>query len=88
MSFSFYGSSVSIIGTRRFNHGTYHVQVDDRIYPQTSALFNDAPLVNQVLFTADVDLGSHEVTITSDDINGIYLDVDYVRRFIVQLADF
>jgi len=76
MSFSFYGSAVSILGSKRPNHGNYHVELDDQVFPQVNGASTD--IFNQTLFTAQgLSLGFHNISITNDD-NGRFLDVDYV----------
>ncbi|KAJ3512630.1 hypothetical protein NLJ89_g3410 [Agrocybe chaxingu] len=75
MSFRFYGTSVTIVGAKRFNHGNYQVQVDGQSFPTSSGL-SSAALFNQTLFTTSTTLGFHEATITNLD--NKFLDIDYV----------
>ncbi|CAA7260594.1 unnamed protein product [Cyclocybe aegerita] len=75
MSFGFYGTSVTIVGAKRFNHGNYQVQVDGQSFPTSSGL-SSAGLFNQTLFTTSTTLGFHEATITNLD--NKFLDIDYV----------
>jgi len=75
MSFSFFGSSVAIIGAKRRNHGNYHIQLDNQSFAQTSGSVN-GNIMNQTLFSSQVELGDHKVTIFNDGAN--YLDIDYV----------
>ena len=75
MSFSFFGSSISIIGAKRPNHGNYHVQLDDQAFAQTSGSVK-GDFMNQTLFNSEVELGNHKVTIFNDGTN--FLDIDYV----------
>ena len=75
MSFSFFGSSISIIGAKRQNHGNYHVQLDNQSFAQTSGSLK-GDFMNQTLFNSQVELGNHKVTIFNDGAN--YLDIDYV----------
>jgi len=78
MSFSFFGSSISIIGAKRLNHGDYHVQLDDQTFAQTSGSVK-GDFMNQTLFNSEVELGNHKVTIFNDGTN--FLDIDYVSVY-------
>ena len=83
MSFSFFGSSISIIGAKRPNHGNYHVQLDDQSFPQLSGS-SSTDLMNQTLFNLQLgQAGSHKVTIFNDGAD--YLDIDYVSMWSVRL---
>jgi len=86
MSFSFFGSSISIIGAKRPNHGNYHVQLDDQSFPQLSGS-SSTDLMNQTLFNLQLgQAGSHKVTIFNDGAD--YLDIDYVSMWSVRLRYF
>uniref|UniRef100_A0A8H7Y8L4 Transmembrane protein n=1 Tax=Psilocybe cubensis TaxID=181762 RepID=A0A8H7Y8L4_PSICU len=76
--FSFYGTSMSVVGAKRSNHGPYHGASDG---------VNSGPLHGQAnpeqfnvsLFSSTAPgakLGHHTVTITND--NNTYFDIDYV----------
>ncbi|KDR75000.1 hypothetical protein GALMADRAFT_226648 [Galerina marginata CBS 339.88] len=75
MSFSFYGSSVQLVGSRAHNHGPYAVQVNGN----PSAPFNgqsDTPQFDQVTFNTTLATGVHNLTLTNGD-NTIF-DIDHV----------
>lgn len=75
MSFSFYGSSVTVYGAKRGNHGSYDATVDH----SGSLPFNgkaNPDQFNATLFTSSMNLGVHNLTITNGD--DTFFDVDYV----------
>jgi len=75
MTFNFYGSSVSMFGARRSNHGPYQVQVDNN----PSSPFNGQSSTsefNQVMFTSGVPLGLHNMTVTNT--GNTFFDIDYI----------
>ncbi|PPQ90545.1 hypothetical protein CVT25_015859 [Psilocybe cyanescens] len=75
MSFSFYGSSVAVYGARRGNHGSYNAKVDSSAALPFSGQSNTDQF-NQTMFTANVNLGLHNLSITNGD--NTFFDVDYV----------
>ncbi|KDR74999.1 hypothetical protein GALMADRAFT_1332029 [Galerina marginata CBS 339.88] len=75
MAFSFYGTSVTIFGARRDNHGGYQVQIDSNPSSPFSGQSNTAEF-NQVMFTSSVPLGVHNVTVTNGD--NKFFDIDYL----------
>ncbi|KAF9526515.1 hypothetical protein CPB83DRAFT_857656 [Crepidotus variabilis] len=75
VSFQFYGSSVSIFGAVRSNHGKYHVQLDNTTFPSVSGAATTERF-NYTLFSSKLDQGLHNVTLMNDE--NAFLDVDYV----------
>lgn len=76
MFFGFNGTSAAIYGAKRGNHGQYNVTIDN--FNTTSASgASDTEQFQQLLYTSgDLDSGFHNMTILNVD--GNFLDVDYV----------
>ncbi|PPQ72627.1 hypothetical protein CVT25_007905 [Psilocybe cyanescens] len=75
MSFSFYGSSVAVYGSRRSNHGSYSANVDDSAALPFSGQ-SSTDQFNQIMFTSNMSSGLPNLTITNGD--NMLFDVDYV----------
>ena len=78
MTFQFFGSYVGLFGAKRQNHGNYFVQLDGISSPTFNGQSNTSEF-NQTLYSSTPNLGSHTVTIATQD--GNFLDIDYVREF-------
>jgi hypothetical protein len=75
MSFRFYGTSIGVFGAKRSNHGNYEVQIDGTSYPTFNGQ-SPAAEFNQSLFSSNMDLGLHNLTIINE--GSTFIDVDYV----------
>lgn len=74
MSFTFYGTEVTILGAKRPNHGRYSASIDGVDSPILSGAGEDQFLAT--LYTATAAKGLHNVTLTNRD--PTFLDVDQV----------
>lgn len=79
MSFSFYGTSVAVIGAKRGNHGPYHGTIDGAASGTFTGIANPDQF-NQSLFSTDTNsnLEQHNLVISNDD--NTFFDIDYVSR--------
>ncbi|KAF9038277.1 hypothetical protein BDZ89DRAFT_945829 [Hymenopellis radicata] len=81
--FSFNGTSVRIYGAKRGNHGDYQVTVDGKDYPPMSGTANESTFEStEVLFTATLDPGLHNVSVVnlgSADPKLQFFDIDFVE---------
>ncbi|KAF5385944.1 hypothetical protein D9615_002669 [Tricholomella constricta] len=76
-SFTFNGTGVQIFGAKRGNHGSYVVQVDEKMYPAADGSAPDPGLYQQNLFTVEgLKQGRHEVRIINQGTTS--LDVDFI----------
>uniref|UniRef100_A0A8H7Y753 Uncharacterized protein n=1 Tax=Psilocybe cubensis TaxID=181762 RepID=A0A8H7Y753_PSICU len=75
MSFSFYGTSLAVIGAKRGNHGPYHATIDG-IASETFSGVSNPDQFNQTLFSSESPLGNHALAFLNDD--NTFIDVDYV----------
>ena len=75
-SFSFNGTGVQIYGAKRFNHGPFHVNLDNSSNIGLNG--TTSPDIFQTLLYSATGLqqGPHHVTITND--GTAYLDIDFV----------
>lgn len=80
VSLNFYGTSVTVFGARRGNHGNYGASIDN--LTSTTQVGHAAPdQFNQVLYSANVSPGSHNMTITNSE--NQFFDVDYVWELVI-----
>lgn len=78
MTLDYYGSDITIYGSKRFNHGNFSVQLDNESPTLLTGLTSGGQnIINEVLFTTKQELGSHNAVLT-DTQGGSFLDVDYV----------
>ncbi|KAF9522664.1 hypothetical protein CPB83DRAFT_899474 [Crepidotus variabilis] len=75
VSLSFYGTSVTVVGAKRFNHGPYHARIDNTAFPQGNGS-SSTDLFNSTLFSTQVDLGFHNLTFLNDADK--FVDIDYI----------
>ncbi|KAH9484966.1 hypothetical protein JR316_0001870 [Psilocybe cubensis] len=76
MAFSFYGSSVTVIGAKRGNHGDYQVTMDGSNSPQFSGKDSNNQFNATLFSSSNEKLGHHNLTITN--LEDSFFDVDYV----------
>lgn len=84
MSFQFYGSSVSIVGSQRPNHGLAQTQLDKQVYPVIDYKSQDSKF-GQVLFSANVEPGLHTISMTNEQ-DDFFLDVDWVSSVVCSIV--
>ena len=78
-SFSFQGTSVSVFGAMRQNHGPFTVDVDGT--EATLNGFSSVPTFQTPIFSqSDMKPGWHTVTLTNGD-GGTWLDIDFVSTY-------
>ncbi|KAF9532036.1 hypothetical protein CPB83DRAFT_54901 [Crepidotus variabilis] len=75
LTFQYQGTSVTVVGAKRDNHGRYHVTVDSAPSYSASGISQDNSF-NQTLFTAQLEYGVHNLVLTNDEDK--YLDIDYI----------
>jgi hypothetical protein len=75
MSFRFFGTSIGVFGAKRSNHGDYDVQIDGTSYPTFNGQSPTSEF-NQSLFSSNMDLGLHNLTIINE--GSTFFDIDYV----------
>jgi hypothetical protein len=78
MSFYFYGTSVTLYGAKRLNHGAYQVSVDSVVYPAVNGSVPDPGTFQTPLFSA-TDLANGYHTVRMANLESRYLDLDFVR---------
>ncbi|KAF4621263.1 hypothetical protein D9613_000224 [Agrocybe pediades] len=75
LHFPFFGNSVQVYGAKRANHGVYVAQLDGSVSPPMNGS-SSSDLFQQLLYSSDVPLGVHSLTVTNQD--NAFFDVDYV----------
>jgi len=76
MELDFYGTSITLFGATRANHGVYQGQLDGGSVFTGNGSGPDA--FKQALYTANSTLGSHRMQITNGE--NTFFDVDYVSN--------
>jgi hypothetical protein len=77
-SFVYNGTSFTIFGSKRGNHGFYQITVDGQALPPTSGLAADPGQFQVPLFASpSLAQGLHTVTLTNQGTT--FVDIDFVR---------
>ncbi|KAF9526526.1 hypothetical protein CPB83DRAFT_816864 [Crepidotus variabilis] len=77
LTLKYQGTSVTVVGAKRGNHGIYHAQIDSTAYPSVSGQNNlNQDTFNYTLFTKQIEYGDHILTLINDE--NKYLDIDYI----------
>lgn len=80
MFIGFNGTSISVYGAKRANHGQYNVTVD-KSTPTTASGASDTETFQQLLYSSgDLRPDFHNLTLLNVD--GKFLDVDYVSGYL------
>ncbi|KAH9484978.1 hypothetical protein JR316_0001882 [Psilocybe cubensis] len=79
MTFGFNGTSISVYGAKRGNHGQYNVTVDN-FEPTTGSGASDTETFQQLLYSSG-NLRSDYHNLTLLNVDGRFLDVDFVSGF-------
>lgn len=87
MSFTFFGNSIKIYGSKRENHGMFQVQLDNQTYDPQSGFANLPGSFQQELFSKDGLTDELHVVIIKNLEAGKYLDIDSVRGLAFSVSD-